>query len=59
MMTLTIFSSLNLQGGAPCLFTFSPKLSLDVTSVFATFGNIGTYKLRKVDDDYLCYIPGL
>ncbi|XP_020628243.1 uncharacterized protein LOC110065444 [Orbicella faveolata] len=35
-----------LQGGGPCVFTFTPELHSEVKSVYATFEGLGTQKLE-------------
>lgn len=53
----------NRQGGGPCVFTFTPKLSSAITSVSAVFDSIGEISLKMLPEDDECQclgkIPGL
>lgn len=49
-----------LQGGAPCRFTFSPRLQPEVTSGRAMFGNVAPIELERMKNGSLLgTIPGL
>ena len=54
-----LFLFLCRQGGGPCIFTFTPGLHSEVTSVYARFEGLGTQKLEHTSIGWLGVFPGL
>ena len=59
MGNVSVLFSLFLQGGGPCVFTFTPGLPPRVTSVFAKFEGLDTQELDFSRRGWLGFFPGL